>query len=1100
VRRSLRFVVCGLVLAAAACGGKHGGTVGKTDGGDGSIDATCAAGDGGARKPNGQACGCAGDCQSGFCVDGVCCNSACTDTCKTCNDQSAPGICTFVPSGGQAPPGSCAMGDASTCGLDGTCDGKGQCRKYPAGTVCNPGTCDGASVSDVNVCDGEGRCKSGPATICAPYNCDSTTNKCATSCKTNSDCASGVLCTNGSCGLKPNGAVCSASDECKSTFCADGVCCNVACKGACISCSQPGRGGTCWPIDVGGTDPHGVCATQAPATCGTTGACDGFGGCAKFASQIVCTAPSCSGDRLNTAGTCDGLGTCLPAGMQNCTPFRCTNGACINKCASDADCVAGHACQAGSCGKKTNGQTCTAASDCVSSHCVDGVCCDQACTGACRSCGLLASLGTCTPVPNGADDPRNMCATQLASTCGTDGKCDGAGTCRKYRSGTVCAAEHCESGVYTPEATCSTTGACVAPGSMSCVPYVCNGSKCFGSCTADANCSTGKFCVGNSCGPKPIGALCSAGGECGSGNCAQGVCCATACATACKSCALSATRGACTNVPASSPDPAQTCIDKPGTCDTNGKCEAGACQRYAPGTPCGGASCPGTGFTLTPASSCDGAGACVTPPNSSCYPFMCGVAACKSTCTADGDCASPNVCNGGSCGPRPIGASCAAPSDCGSGFCAQGVCCMTACTGSCTSCALTGTVGTCKPVAAGGTDPKGQCTVDGAATCGQTGLCDGAGGCQVYAAGTQCASPTCPTGSATATLARTCDGAGVCRPAMMQSCGAYACNGTTCNGACAGNGDCAPGNVCNNGMCGLKHLGQLCGAGSECDSGNCTDGVCCTTGPCGSCRSCNVASLAGSCQPVPDGDMEPHGGCTASTTCGFTGKCDGNGACRNAPATTSCNPAMCSGSTFKPIGNCDGAGACSQPSMSCSPFACGATSCRTMCTIDTDCASGFTCMSNTCTNLKANGAVCGAGAECFSSNCTEAHCCDKSAAACGSCHSCAVAGQIGTCTSVPAGGGDPLAMCMNMAASTCGTTGVCDGAGQCALYAGTTCMPSTCAASSLTAYTCGAGVCQPHVTDCTQFACDGSNACKTSCVDASDCAAGLTCTAPSCGP
>jgi hypothetical protein len=481
---------------AAACGSKHGG--GKSEGGVG-IDASCLSapdgGDGGARKTNGQTCGCAGDCLSGFCVDGICCNSACTDTCKTCNDQSAPGICSFVPKGGQAPPGSCPVDDVSTCGQDGTCDGQGNCRKFPAGTVCNPGTCDGASVSDVNVCDGDGRCKSGPATICVPYNCDPSTNKCATSCKTNTDCAAGILCVNGSCGPKPGGAVCTKSSECKSGFCADGVCCNVACKGPCVSCNQEGRAGTCWPLDVGASDPHGVCVAQAPATCGTTGACDGLGGCTRFAPQIVCVAPSCSGDRLNTAGTCDGLGTCLPPGMQNCAPYRCTNGACINKCASDNDCVAGIACQAGSCGKKTNGQPCTAATDCASAHCVDGVCCDQACGGACRSCAQLASLGKCTLILAGGDDPRNMCATQPASTCGTDGKCDGAGGCRRWRAGTVCAAEHCDNNVYTPESACSSTGACVAPMTQSCIPYACNGGKCFGVCTADANCAPGKFCV-----------------------------------------------------------------------------------------------------------------------------------------------------------------------------------------------------------------------------------------------------------------------------------------------------------------------------------------------------------------------------------------------------------------------------------------------------------------------------------------------------------------------------------------------------------------------------------------------------------------------------
>jgi hypothetical protein len=1095
VTRFQRFAACvPLLLGLAACGGGHGGS--KPD--SGTIDAACAAVDGGANRPNGAACGCAGDCQSAFCVDGVCCNSACTDTCKTCNDPSAPGICSFVAKGGQAPAGQCASSAAATCGQDGTCDGQGHCRKYPAGTVCDPGTCDGASVSDVNVCDGDGRCKSGPATICVPYNCDTATNKCATTCATNADCASGILCVNGSCGLKPNGAVCGKDGECKSNFCADGVCCNVACKGPCISCNQQGRLGTCWPADVGASDPHGVCAVQAPATCGTTGACDGVGGCARFASQTVCVAPACSSDRLNTAGTCDGLGSCRPPGMQNCSPYHCLNGACINKCTSNADCVSGHVCQNGSCGPKSNGQPCTAAGECGSDHCVDGVCCDQACTGGCRSCALQGMLGTCTPVANGADDPRNTCALQAASTCGTDGKCDGAGGCRRYKAGTVCAAERCDNNVYTPESTCSTTGACVPPNSLSCVPYACNGNKCFGSCAADANCSAGNFCVGNSCGPKPNGAFCSDRTECASGNCAQGVCCATACASACKSCALSGTMGACTNVPSGSPDPAQTCMDKPGTCNTNGKCAAGACQLYAQGTPCAAASCPSTGLTLTPASACDGAGVCVTPPPSSCFPFTCGVAACKSTCVADADCAPPYVCSGGSCGPRPIGASCAAPGDCMSGFCAQGVCCDAACTGSCVSCALTGTLGMCKPVAAGGTDPKGQCTVEGAATCGKTGLCDGAGACQLYAAGTQCAPPTCPTSSVTATLARTCDGAGTCRPATTQSCGAYACNGTTCNAACGANSDCAPGNVCNAGSCGLKRLGQLCSGGSECDSGSCTDGVCCATGPCGNCQSCNVAGLAGTCHPVPADEMEPHGGCAPNPPCGFTGTCDGNGACKDAPATTSCGAPMCSGSTFMPAGNCNGTGNCVQPSISCGAYACGATTCRTMCSGDGDCASGYTCMSSVCTNLKANGATCAAGADCFSGNCTEGFCCKD--ATCGSCATCALAGQQGTCKPVPAGGNDPAGVCMNMAVSTCGTTGVCDGAGACASYAaGTSCMPSTCAASTLTVYTCGPGSqCTAHVTDCTPFACDGSSACKATCADPSDCAATYICAAPAC--
>ena len=157
---------------------------------------------------------------------------------------------------------------------------------------------------------------------------------------------------NGSCGLKPRAAVCTKSTDCASGFCADGVCCNVACQGACSSCNQVGREGTCWPTDSGVADPRNICKNEGAASCGHTGTCDGFGGCALYAAETICTAPSCAGDRLDTAGTCNGKGVCRPPGVQVCAPFKCSSGACNTKCSTDADCQAGHACVAGSCGPK----------------------------------------------------------------------------------------------------------------------------------------------------------------------------------------------------------------------------------------------------------------------------------------------------------------------------------------------------------------------------------------------------------------------------------------------------------------------------------------------------------------------------------------------------------------------------------------------------------------------------------------------------------------------------------------------------------------------------------------------------------------------------
>src|ERR1022692_2927165 len=49
----------------------------------------------------------------------------------------------------------------------------------------------------------------------------------------------------------------------------------------------------------------------------------------------------------------------------------------------------------------------------------------------------------------------------------------------------------------------------------------------------------------------------------------------------------------------------------------------------------------------------------------------------------------------GETGGSAIGEPCTDGATCASGFCADGVCCQTACDGACLTCAATGTVGTC---------------------------------------------------------------------------------------------------------------------------------------------------------------------------------------------------------------------------------------------------------------------------------------------------------------------------------------------------------------------------------------------------------------------
>ncbi|HVY40843.1 MAG TPA: hypothetical protein VHM31_23050 [Polyangia bacterium] len=765
---------------------------------DGGTDVACsgAAGD---KKPNGQACGCAGDCASGFCVDGVCCDTACTDTCKSCDIPGAPGVCSFVPAGSPPPSATtCPKSDVATCGLDGTCDGQGSCRQYPAGVVCKPGTCQGAAVTGGQVCDGAGSCQAGPQTICAPFGCDATAGQCFPDCRSDADCVAGVKCVSGSCGPKPQGAVCASGSQCASGFCADGVCCNVACTGACVSCNQPSRQGICWPVEAGVADPHKVCRDQGAPSCGQTGVCDGLGACGLYKAETVCAAPSCSAtDHLKTAGTCDGLGICRPQGDESCAPFRCSGGSCLSRCTTDADCVGGQSCQKGSCGLKPKGQSCGGPGECATGFCVDGVCCDSACAGSCRSCALSTAMGTCTPIPAGSSDPRKVCTDQGAASCGTDGKCDGTGGCRTYAPGTICAGERCTGGVYTPPSTCVSARQCVAPSSIMCAPFACNGSRCFSACTADANCSAGNSCINNTCGKGPPGLACSGGAECASGFCAQGVCCSTACTGSCKSCALAGSIGVCKNVPAGSLDPVGLCLDKgTASCATNGKCDgAGSCQLYAKGTTCKGASC--AGGTFTAAATCDGAGTCGAATTTACLPFACTAAGCKTTCMTDTDCTAPSVCQGGTCKTLDAGGTaCTSDGACASGHCTNGFCCAVASCGTCQSCGTKGKEGTCAPVAAGTVDAA--CPIMAPTSCGTTGSCDGSGKCAVYADGTACGTTACSTASG-GIVSPQCSG-GTCVNTMVTDCAPYNCDPTLgiCKLlTCTSKDDCAPGYTCN---------------------------------------------------------------------------------------------------------------------------------------------------------------------------------------------------------------------------------------------------------------------------------------------------------------
>lgn len=652
--------------------------------------------DAGVNLADGISCASDTQCAHGHCVDGVCCNTECKGTCVSCNVSGSQGTCTNVGAG--APPRTateCPKEPESSCGLDGTCDGQGACRKWPDMTVCTPGTCNGEAVVGLKQCQG-GKCVEGTKIVCFPYGCNATTNACFTECTDAAQCATGRACDKKSCGQKLNGAKCTDKTECESGFCADGVCCNEACDGACQQCNN--LEGRCTAVPANAKGPTRTCADQGQASCGSSGVCDGAGSCANYGVGTTCAAASCTADGLSVipAATCTGPGTCSQPAPVSCKSWRCRDGKCLDKCTSDTDCSLGNSCDANhSCGKKGAGQNCGGDGECdtglVCSS--EGVCCNTKCDGACTSCKLSNAMGTCSPVPADTKDPRNKCADQ--GGCGTNGKCGAGGTCAYYPKGKECEAQRCDSATETQinAKTCDGMGMCVTGGTKQCFPGRCSGAlACATGCTDSKECQSPNLCNNGNCGQRPNGGDCSSDANCTSGHCVEGVCCNTQCNSTCVSCLASKTGGSsgtCANITAGTVAPTGQCAAN-GTCGNNGKCNgSGACAVASSGTNCGAASCV-TGNYFQPSASCDGAGFCKTPNSSSCGNYACTSSGCANPCANDSNCVNGYYCANGICTAKKangLGCSAAASNQCASGICSSDAfCCDRQCSDACESC------------------------------------------------------------------------------------------------------------------------------------------------------------------------------------------------------------------------------------------------------------------------------------------------------------------------------------------------------------------------------------------------------------------------------
>jgi hypothetical protein len=450
------------------CAGVDGGEDGGVDP-DAGEDAPSPDQDGGGpgTQKLGAPCQQPSGCKSGFCVDGVCCESSCEQACQVCNRADQVGRCAPVPARQPEPHGRCISQAAETCGLDGTCDGGGQCARHGAGTVCQAPRCSSAADRTLpGTCDGAGNCRPGASQSCDPYACAG--DACKTSCDGAGDCSGGNPCINRSCGKSPLGAGCESGDTCNSGNCVDGVCCDLpSCAGPCRACNLAGASGSCQNLPANAEPRTADCPAQATTTCGRTGRCDGAGNCQLHAPGTICGARSCNADSETPAPSCNGSGLCVPGTTRSCGDYLCAADACFTSCSSDSQCAAtayclnnlctarrsaggscsegrecatgncsdGHCCQVASCpmgqacngpggtctDKQAAGTACTAGSECASGFCIDSVCCTTACTEPCRRCDA-APAGTCQIIPSGRDS-NSTPACVPPSRCTLTGAC-----------------------------------------------------------------------------------------------------------------------------------------------------------------------------------------------------------------------------------------------------------------------------------------------------------------------------------------------------------------------------------------------------------------------------------------------------------------------------------------------------------------------------------------------------------------------------------------------------------------------------------------------------------------------------------------------------
>jgi hypothetical protein len=327
--------------------------------------------------------------------------------------------------------------------------------------------------------------------------------------------------------------------------------------------------------------------------------------------------------------------------------------------------------------------------------------------------------GDCALVPEAAGTPCNDPSSPRAALC------DGAGECVEClgdpdcgaplvcdTDAHVCVALHCVDDVLDAGETgvdCGGTECAPCPNGRGCNgPSDCASGYCYQNvcapCATRARCGPAEWCDAGVCTALLAnGAPCASAGSCASASCVDGVCCDEACTYQCGSCLTIHTtqpNGTCAPI-LSGADPDDECTADAAECSQSACNGDFMCQPAAGGTVCR----PSNGVCDIQ-EICNGLVTGCPPDSTVAFGAPCGIGM---ACGFTGEC------------QVDFGGACQQASDCASLYCADDVCCVSACDAACERCNASGFLGYCT-VNDPGSDPDGEC--GGPADC-----CTGLNGC-----------------------------------------------------------------------------------------------------------------------------------------------------------------------------------------------------------------------------------------------------------------------------------------------------------------------------------------------------------------------------------